>query len=173
MESIHHRDREKADMKIATVGLCAATVFAWACSDSRNTGFRPSDLRAAADQMSQMRPSTVASPVRTAEQLAQADGKRATLIGLYRRLDARQNQEPPPVYRGHALLVLSDGERVYLEPSWSDAAIRSAAEQASFDGQRVELTGIVHRDVPPPPQDVNYILGACISPVEHIRLARP
>jgi hypothetical protein len=95
-------------------------------------------------------------------------GRRVILVGIYHEVDLRMRQKPPPQYAGHAAIKLSDGTDVLLEPGWSAAAIRSPEERARYGGRRVEVTGTIHPQAPPPAEPVAYVMGPCLSPVEAI-----
>jgi len=98
-------------------------------------------------------------------------GKRAAVIGMYLQVDIRMRKKGKSKYAGHVVVRLMDGADVMLEPSWSQAAIRSAEERRQFDGKRVEVIGTIHLQTPLPPEDVAYIVGPCVSPVELVQAA--
>lgn len=107
------------------------------------------------------------SHVRTQSDLARlADGPDPVHVhGVYRQHDVRKRQKGAPVYRGHALIELSDGHRVLLEPIGSDLAIRPEAERA-LDGQEVVATGrLLSR---PPESEQAQIVMPTLSPVSSV-----
>jgi hypothetical protein len=95
-------------------------------------------------------------------------GARVRVFGEYVDVDARQRPDPPAQYRGHAAIRLEDGALVQLEPTWAEAALRSAGERARFAGKAVEAIGVLWASPPEPPEPVAYMLGPCLSPVESI-----
>ncbi|MFP2934221.1 hypothetical protein ACLESO_55695 [Pyxidicoccus sp. 3LG] len=105
------------------------------------------------------------------QEVQKFSGSRVRLVGTYHQVDMRMRQKPPAQYVGHAAVRLGDGTEVLLEPGWSDAAIRGAEERERYDGQRVEITGVVHAQSPAPPEPMAYVTGPAVSPVEAIRPA--
>lgn len=97
-------------------------------------------------------------------------GKRVLIVGVYMQIDARMRKKGEPVYSGNVVVQMRDGTAVMLEMSWSSAAVRGADERLLFNGNQVEVTGIVHLKTPEPPEDVNYVMGPCVSPVERVEL---
>jgi hypothetical protein len=108
----------------------------------------------------------------TQPDIQRLSGSRVLLVGTYQQVDMRMRQKPPPVYRGHVALKLSDGTLVLLEPGWSKAAIRSPEERERYDGKRVEVTGIIHARSPEPPEPAAHTIGPVLSPVEVIQLVK-
>jgi hypothetical protein len=111
--------------------------------------------------------------VRSADDLQRASGKRGAVIGVYRQVDVRQAAESTPQYDGHAAVELDGGARVFLEPTWSDDAVRPAEEIERCDGRRVRATGVVHARAPEPPEPVAAIIDPCVHPVEAVELVEP
>ncbi len=105
----------------------------------------------------------------TTEDVGRLDGRRVAVVGTYVQMDARMLPEPPPEYEGHAAVRLADGGEVWLEPSWSDAAIRPAEERERFTGREVEVVGLLHAEAPEAPEPVAQIVSPCLSPVEEVR----
>jgi hypothetical protein len=97
-------------------------------------------------------------------------GKRVWLVGTYQPNDVRKRRTSPPKSSGHAVVVLSDGTHVLLEPMWSKAAIRGPEEHARHDGRRVEVLGTIHARSPAPAEPMAYITNPTLSPVESLRL---
>jgi hypothetical protein len=95
-------------------------------------------------------------------------GGRVILVGTYHDIDLRMRQKSPPQYAGHVAIKLKDGTDVLLEPGWSAASIRGPEERARYGGKRVEVTGTIHHQAPPPPEPIAYVMGPCLSPVEVI-----
>lgn len=92
------------------------------------------------------------------------------IIGVYMQIDARMRKKGEPVFSGNVAVRMIDGTSVMLETSWSAAGVRGEDERLMFDGKQVEVTGIVHLQSPEPPEDVNYVMGPCVSPVEKVEL---
>jgi hypothetical protein len=108
--------------------------------------------------------------VRAADDLERASGRRGAVVGVYHQVDVRQVAEGPPQYDGHAAIRLEDGVDVFLEPTWSDAALRPADEIERSDGKRVRAVGVVHARAPEPPEPVAAIVSPCVAPVEAVEL---
>jgi hypothetical protein len=56
---------------------------------------------------------------------------------------------------------------VFLEPMWSDDALRPAGELERLDGKRARAAGVVHA---PAPEPVAAIVSPCVHPVEAVDL---
>jgi hypothetical protein len=108
----------------------------------------------------------------TLQDIQRQSGKRAIVVGVYREIDIRMRRKTIPKYSGHAAIQLEDDVEILLEPSWSEAAIRSKEERQQFRGKKVEALGIVYVESPEPPISMAYVMGPCISPVEAIHLHR-
>jgi hypothetical protein len=70
-------------------------------------------------------------------------------------------------------IELSDGHGPFLDPFWSESAIRDQAEIDRYLGRRVRVVGIYHNDMPRNPNDPPYASamgGPCIE-VESIEPA--
>jgi hypothetical protein len=106
----------------------------------------------------------------TRQDIEALSGQRVRLVGTYQPNDVSQRRTQPPRYRGHAVVVLSDGTHVLLEPMWSKAAIRTPEEHARHDGKRVEVLGTIHARSPAPAEPMAYITNPTLSPVESIHL---
>jgi len=99
------------------------------------------------------------------------DGERVVVIGIYGQLDVRMRQKPPPQYKGHAAITMSDGNLVLLEPIWSDDSIRSEEERAGWDGKKVKVTGTLYVRGPEPPEPISTMVMPTLSPVEAVEAA--
>jgi hypothetical protein len=108
--------------------------------------------------------------VRGSGDLERASGKRGAVVGVYRQVDVRQAAEGAPQYDGHAAVELDGGGRVFLEPTWSEEALRPAEEIERCDGRRVRASGVVHARAPEPPEPVAAIIDPCLHPVEAVEL---
>lgn len=101
------------------------------------------------------------------------DGDRIAVIGVYRHdpdLPGFDYSAAPRAVR----IELDDGLGPFLEPFWSQRAIRPRAEIAQHLGKRVRVTGLYHKDMPRNPDDPPYASamgGPCIE-VEAIEPAR-
>lgn len=109
--------------------------------------------------------------VRIGEDIEPHDQARVTVRGTYRLADVRKRQGGDPVYHGHAVVELLDGQYVFLEPTWSEAAIRTEGEREQFVGTEVEAVGILHRFCPTPPTPAAAIISPCLTPVERVESA--
>lgn len=77
------------------------------------------------------------------------DGRRVEASGRYEAI-TRPRQGPPAADapRDHAVIVLGDGSRIYLEALGTPAAQRPAAEREAFDGRDVRVSGTARRQMP-------------------------
>jgi hypothetical protein len=100
------------------------------------------------------------------------DGERITVTGVYRHypdMPGIDYSASPRAVR----LTLDDGLGPFLDPFWSQRAIRSEAEIARHLGKRVRVTGRYHRTMPRNPDDppqASAMGGPCIE-VETIEAA--
>jgi hypothetical protein len=84
--------------------------------------------------------------VRNLDDIQKHDNKDVALFGLYLAM-------PTPTKGAHAdtplkhdaMVVLSDGTEVLLEPLDSPLAKRSDEERERFNGKNVRVTGVIHR----------------------------
>jgi hypothetical protein len=97
------------------------------------------------------------------------DGRHVRVAGVY-RATALSKKPRPGLDPIHAYVELKDGGSVLLEPSWSPASARPRAERESFDGRRVLVQGTIHAHSPAPKEELAYITGPCVSPVDAIGL---
>ncbi len=109
--------------------------------------------------------------VRTWADLEKASGDRGVVVGVYHQADVRQAPAGDPEFDGHAAVRLEDGIDVFLEPTWSEQALRPAEEIERCDGKRVRASGVVHAQAPEPPEPVAAIVSPCLHPVEAVDLA--
>ncbi len=140
--------------------LRLATVLAalWACAAAQSTPTLPPEDAAVA------RP----TPLTTAEALSDVDGQTVTVLGTYTEVDVGKRHPRdtrPPRLLGHVAVVLSDGRRIYLEPTWSPQALRSAAERDAWRDKPVRVTGTLHTRMPEPEVPVATLTAPCLSPV--------
>jgi len=115
-----------------------------------------------------LRPENIQGPLPTCTTLAEiraVDRQPARLIGLYRATALVQGTKSRGARPDRAVVALRDGTEVLLEPNWSAASQRPAAELEQFDNRRVAVEGVVHADSPAPAESVAYITGPCVSPV--------
>ena len=106
--------------------------------------------------------------VSSAAAIPALDGHTVTVQGIYTEVDVRQRHprdRRPPTLLGHVALVLSDGRRVYLEPSWSETALRPAAERSALRDRPVRATGTLHARMPEPEVPVASLTAPCLSSV--------
>jgi hypothetical protein len=102
------------------------------------------------------------------------DGKRVTVVGIYRALSHPKGEvrgEKEPVM---ARVDIGSGDGPYLEPFYKSAARRSDVELARFDGKRVRVTGVYYREQPRNPDDPPHAEafgGPCIADIEELSLA--
>ena len=112
-----------------------------------------------------------ASLCRTPAECAAFDGKRVTVVGIYRALP-----HPKGAVRGEsepilARVDLGSGEGPYLEPFYKPAARRNDGELKRLDGKRVRVTGVYYPEQPRNPADPPYAAamgGSCIADIEEL-----
>jgi hypothetical protein len=77
------------------------------------------------------------------------DGGRVEAVGRYEAI-ANPRKGPPAAdaKRDHAVIVLVDETRLYLDALGSPAARRPRAELEDFDGLQVRVVGTVRRQMP-------------------------
>jgi hypothetical protein len=92
-----------------------------------------------------------------------------TVEGVYEQQDVRMMQvDPAELFEGHAAIVLSDGERVFLYPQQDAEAIRTADERARFEHRRVRASGLL---LATNPRDGAVITSPCLIDLKSIDLA--
>lgn len=98
--------------------------------------------------------------------LARYDGQVVRAVGLYTAIAAPRKGPPAPgAPLDHAVLVLPDGTRVYLEAFGTAQARRPAGERARFDGRRIIITGVAHKIMPSSGQS---LVAPCLSDLRDI-----
>lgn len=98
-------------------------------------------------------------------------GTLVRVIGKYKQVDVRYRQTPPPQYKGHVLIVLDDGGKIFFYPPWHSKAIRSSDEIAQFENKRVVVVGKILPIIPPYPRDSASIVAPCLVAIESIKIA--
>ncbi len=108
--------------------------------------------------------------------VSRLNGQLVRLVGIYKRadpLDLRKKQvrvpgEPPS---RRAWIVLSDGEKVLLEPSWAGAeGNRPEAEIQLLEGKEVVVTGTIFRVTPAIPPGGKYpVQTLCVPTLQKIQ----
>jgi hypothetical protein len=116
---------------------------------------------------------TVSPPTcTTSSQCNARDGTRIAIVGVYRHypdLPGVDYSAAPRAVR----IQLDDALGPFLEPFWSQRAIRPASEIAQYLGQRVRVVGVYHAHMPRNPADppqASAMGGPCIE-VESIESA--
>lgn len=80
------------------------------------------------------------------EDIAEFAGKTAQILGVYRATNiAKAGSDEPG---DHAVIVLSDGARIWVLPPGSEGARRPQDERDEWDGKEIAATGVVLEDVP-------------------------
>jgi hypothetical protein len=98
-------------------------------------------------------------------------GERVSVRGIYSLIDSgKHDADQPPVYDGHAVIILEDGTRVLLEPLGSPNSIRPEEEINRFAGRMVVVTGVLTKLPPPQPDHPQDAVMPCITKIEEIRL---
>ena len=109
--------------------------------------------------------------VRTKEDVDRMDGQNVVAIGDYEAIPAPMKGKPKKgLPKDHALLRLVDGTRVYLEPLDSKKSRRPRAELDQFNGQRVHVAGIAHKQMPARGAG---LIAPCLSEISEIRKVGP
>jgi hypothetical protein len=111
-------------------------------------------------------------PAESWDDVAAHAGGPAVVRGIYTLVDVQKRPVAEPKLLGHVALKLADGTSVFLEPMWSNAAIRPEAERQAFAGKMVDASGTLHAETPEPPVPMAMIVAPCLSPVEDIRASR-
>lgn len=104
-------------------------------------------------------------------QIAALDGRSVVVVGTYTQVEVKRRHPRdtrPPEYVGHVALVLEDGRKIFVEPVWSDDAIRSEKERAELDGKPVAAHGVLHATMPEPEIPVAMPTAACLSAITAI-----
>jgi hypothetical protein len=92
-----------------------------------------------------------------------------TVEGVYEQQDVRMMRvDPAELFDGHAAIVLSDGERVFLYPQQDAEAIRPADERARLEHRRVRASGLL---LATNPRDGAVITSPCLIDLQSIDLA--
>jgi hypothetical protein len=66
------------------------------------------------------------------------------------------------------VIRLEDGSSVFLEPIWSDEAIRPDVEIEEYEGELARAVGVIHERCPAHPDGAASIISPCLSPVESV-----
>lgn len=141
--------------------LASAFVGLWACAAAQSTPPRTPEEAAV----------TSLPLVSHADEIPSLDGQTVVLKGTYTEVDVRKRHPRdtrPPNLLGHVALVLSDGRSVYLEPIWSNKALRPETERQTWRDQPVRVTGTLHARMPEPEVPVASLVAPCLSPVTTI-----
>lgn len=101
--------------------------------------------------------------VTTSKDIEDNEGELVHVVGMYRLMDVRKRADPPPVYKGHALVELEDGTRVCLMPPWSGDAIRPQEERDQYADQKVVVHGYIVGEAPPDPSGGASIVMPCMA----------
>jgi hypothetical protein len=87
--------------------------------------------------------------VRAFADLERLDGRPVEAVGRYEAIVAPRKGEPASTEpRDHAVIVLGDGTRLYLDALGSPAARRSKDELDACDGVEVRVAGTARRQMP-------------------------
>jgi hypothetical protein len=86
------------------------------------------------------------SEVRNLDDIQKNDKKDVALFGLYLAMPTpTKGAHADTPLKHNAMVVLSDGTEVLLEPLDSPLAKRSDEERDRFNGKNVRVTGTIHR----------------------------
>lgn len=117
--------------------------------------------------------SDLAAPdrIRGRADIERHDGERVSAIGRYEAV-------PRPIKGGvdaaaerdHAVVILDDETRVYLEPIDDPRSVRSRDEIERLDGQVALVIGRVHRYMPGKGET---LVAPCLADLEAVEPARP
>lgn len=88
------------------------------------------------------------------------------MVGLYRAIERPvKGVGAPAGPRDRAVLELSDGTRVYLEPLDSLESSRLSSELERFDQTSVRVRGVLHARMPSKGQS---LIAPCIAEIEDV-----
>jgi hypothetical protein len=106
------------------------------------------------------------STVRRRSDIAEHDGERVVVLGSYRSLAAPRKGPPEPnAPKDHAVIILTDGTEVFLEPLHSPKAERSPKERRRLEGKNVRVSGTAHKIMPSRGES---LISPCIGDVTRI-----
>jgi hypothetical protein len=91
------------------------------------------------------------------------------LVGVYRQLDMRMRQTPPPEYHGQAAIELTGGWHIALETPTEPEGARTADEIARCEGKRVVVVGTLREALNNP--EVATMLIQRIVDIKSVELA--
>jgi hypothetical protein len=95
-------------------------------------------------------------------------GAVADVEGIYQQEDVRMMQVDPPVlFRGHVVVVLEDGCKVFLYAPASPDALRSQAEIQAHEHKKVRVRGLLYPTIPQPGA---IQVAPCLVDVQSIEL---
>ncbi len=106
--------------------------------------------------------------ITTGDDINENDGETVRVVGRYTQIDVRKSRKPPPVYTGHASLVLEDGTTVLLEPTWHKASRRPRREINRYDGQMVSAVGAISSTSPDDPSGAATLIIPCLMNIQSI-----
>ena len=100
--------------------------------------------------------------------------ERVTLIGIYAKNII--SKKGVGEHKGHYKLIVNDSIEVFLLPPYHKEAIRSKKEAQSFEGKKVEVTGIIREktsfSVPSLENQPLTLNKPCFVSIESIQLAK-
>ncbi len=94
------------------------------------------------------------------------DMEEVRLAGTYVEFDARNKQQAPAQFRGHAAIRLGDGTVVTLFPTWHRDALRPQAEIDAHKDKAVVVVGMVFAEGPASPKGGASLKTPCIMDVK-------
>ena len=106
--------------------------------------------------------------VRNARDVAEHNGKDATVVGLYRKIEMPSKVPSSPSNprpEDYAQIVLDDYSVVYLEPYNTREARRPIAEREQFEDRRVRVSGKLYRRMPARGES---LIAPCVSEIIEI-----
>jgi hypothetical protein len=116
-----------------------------------------------------MNGSSSSDSVTTREEFDRADGRAVEAVGVYEAVaKPRKGPPDPSAPRDHAVIVLADGTRVWIEPTHSPSATRSEQERRRLDGRRTRAAGTARRRMPAKGAS---LIAPCLQDVRSVELA--
>lgn len=102
------------------------------------------------------------------------DGERVEIVGTYRVWDPLPFRAPSHPPARQVVIMVGGEEGPYLGAWGRDDHLRPLEEIARLSEQRVRVTGVFLRTMPPHPTDppaAASLAGPCIHPVDSVDLA--
>ncbi|MEY3444338.1 MAG: hypothetical protein RLZZ519_2619 [Bacteroidota bacterium] len=119
--------------------------------------------------MQSSHPPTQKGQIHTKKDLKANTTQPCQVFGTYTWIHPGQEKDdsdttPPANFQ--AAIRLEDGTRIYLQPTWDEAATRTPEELTQYHDKPVVVTGTLVQSSPAPPNSRAYIKGPCfVGPI--------